>query len=205
VRPRKMVRAPAAFPSAWRRDGLISLPTPLQRRCRPWRHSLKGRRWRVGEEAGRRPWRSKTVTVRTWSSTPAAPGSSLPSILLSPPRPLFSSGGQGQNPQGGGGQGDEDGGLIYRAVLGFRANGWTAGDPWHSCPRARGAHPARKVGDVGHGRCGTLPHGARHASHGMEDREERRDGERADWWAPHGSETRRWVGGRRAGWLVEVG
>jgi hypothetical protein len=30
---------------------------------------------------------------------------------------------------GGAVQGDEDGGSIYRAGLGFRANGWTAGDP----------------------------------------------------------------------------
>jgi hypothetical protein len=51
------------------------------------------------------------------------------------------------------------------------------------------------------GRRGALPHGVRHAGRRMEDREERRDGERADRWAPHGSETRRWVGGRRAGLL----
>jgi hypothetical protein len=30
----------------------------------------------------------------------------------------------------GGGQGDEDGCSIYRAGLGFRANGWTTGKPW---------------------------------------------------------------------------
>jgi hypothetical protein len=42
VKPRKMVRVPTAFPSARRRDGLISLPTPPQRRCRPWRAQLEG-------------------------------------------------------------------------------------------------------------------------------------------------------------------
>jgi hypothetical protein len=39
---------------------------------------------------------------------------------------------------GRGGQGDEDGGSIYRAALGFRANGWTAGKPW----RLRLSHAA---------------------------------------------------------------
>jgi hypothetical protein len=68
------------------------------------------------------------------------------------------------------------GGSIYRAALGFQANGWTAGDPWHSCPRARGAHPAGKVGATAMGRRGALPHGVRHAGRGREDREEREMG-----------------------------
>jgi hypothetical protein len=42
VKPRKMVRGSAAFPSAQRRDGLTSLPTPPQRRCRPWRAQFEG-------------------------------------------------------------------------------------------------------------------------------------------------------------------
>jgi hypothetical protein len=37
-----MVRVPTAFPSAQRRDGLTSLSTPPQRRCRPWRAQLEG-------------------------------------------------------------------------------------------------------------------------------------------------------------------
>jgi hypothetical protein len=42
VKPRKMVRGSAAFPSAQRRDDLISLSTPPQRRCQPWRAQLEG-------------------------------------------------------------------------------------------------------------------------------------------------------------------
>jgi hypothetical protein len=42
VRTRNMVRGSAVFPSARRRDGLILLPTPPQRRCRPWRAQLEG-------------------------------------------------------------------------------------------------------------------------------------------------------------------
>jgi hypothetical protein len=51
------------------------------------------------------------------------------------------------------------GGSIYRAALGFQAHGWTAGDPWHSCPRARGAHPAGKVGASAMGGAAPCPHG----------------------------------------------
>jgi hypothetical protein len=42
VKPRKMVRGSAVLPSSRRRDGLISLPTPPQRQCRPWRVQFEG-------------------------------------------------------------------------------------------------------------------------------------------------------------------
>jgi hypothetical protein len=93
------------------------------------------------------------------------------------------------------------GGSIYRAALGFQANGWTEGDPWHSCPRARDPSGWEGGGDS-HG-AARRPAPRRASCRSREGRQggKRRDGERADRWAPHGSETRRWVGVRRAGLL----
>jgi hypothetical protein len=109
----------------------------------------------------------KTVTTRVFLSAP---------LLLSPPPLIPLVVDRGKFPMAATDREMRIGGSIYRAALGFQENGWTAGDPWHSCPRARGAHSAGKVGASAMGRHGALPHGVRHAGHGMEDREERRDG-----------------------------
>jgi hypothetical protein len=72
----------------------------------------------------------------------ARPGHSLPSGAPLSPLPssspfflpsLVAAKLAGGIPMGSAVQGDEDGDSIYRAALGFRANGWTAGDPWHPC------------------------------------------------------------------------
>jgi hypothetical protein len=49
------------------------------------------------------------------------------------------------------------------------------GDPRRPCLRPRGTHPAVPAwwGRQPWGRRGALPHGARHAGHRMEDREEK--------------------------------
>jgi hypothetical protein len=52
------------------------------------------------------------------------------------------------------------------------------GDPWHSCPRARGAHPAGEVGAtaMGGAACVAPPPLPRDAVTGEEDREKQRWG-----------------------------
>jgi hypothetical protein len=80
---------------------------------------------------------------------------------------------------------EADAEVLYRAALGFPGRWMDGGQTLASAPKGTRRPSGWEGGGVGHGRCGALPHGARHAGHGMEDREERRDGERADPWTPH--------------------
>jgi hypothetical protein len=57
----------------------------------------------------------------------------------------------------GGGQGDEDGYSIYWAALGFPGRWMDGGQTLASVPRARDAHPARKVGALAMGGAAPCP------------------------------------------------
>jgi hypothetical protein len=82
-------------------------------------------------------------------------GAPLSPPFFFPPLLLFSSGGQGQNPQGGG-QGDEDGSSIYRAALGFSGRWMDGGQTLASTPQPHGGHPVMQA-QWGGGHGGAAP------------------------------------------------